>query len=178
MISNGLQTSTQHTGRLGKHTAAAIDRLKDGKPGDYVTLAEMNDAVGRDCSSHGPGRQNVDTAIRHVESMYNAVWRWDVTAKRWNCLDAAQRGELIRRDNKTTTRRVKRTVRIGAGTDRTQLDDDQRRDLDIDVTIAGMMAMAGSGNFRKRAALVIENGAARLREPEPSKLLELMKEAK
>ena len=167
-----------HAGRMGPHTFAAVQRLKDGKPGDFIEIVEMNRIVGRDCSSNGNGRRNVDNAIRHVESMFNVVWRWDITAKRWNCLNASQRGILVRHDNKRTAKRVKRTVRIGAGTDRTQLDDVQRRDLDIDLTIAGMMALAGSGNFRKRAALAMENGTARLREPEPSRLLDLMKDGK
>lgn len=165
-------------GRLSPYTQNAINRMKDGAPGDTITLEQMTELVGRDCSFTGKGRPNVDSAIRHVEANHNIVWRWDRNVKAWRCLRPGDRVTHVDHENHITRRRMTRNLRIAVGTDRKGLTKDEQTQLNTVTAVAGLIAMASGGQFRKLVNEVAEKTPARLEPPATAKLVALMTEQK
>lgn len=160
-------------GVLGPHTFAAVQRLKDGKPGDSFTPEEMEQIIGKECGPQTPGYGNVYSAIKRVEAEYNVIWRWVSSEKAWRCLNDSERQTEVRGRIKRSARHARRTMRIGMGTDRSKLTPEQTAELNIDIARAGMIQLCGSASFRNRLIGTVTQNAA-LREPDPAKLVELM----
>ncbi len=160
-------------GQLGPHTARAIERMKTGKPGDEITLADMSDVVGRDCSTGGNGRGNVDTAIKRCEPDHAVVWRWQKDKQLWACLDDVGKSMDSQKKAVHIRRTARRSLRVAESVDRQKLTDDQRIQHDVNLAVTSMTYLVGQGHFRKKLAGQV--GTVPLKEPEPQKLIELMK---
>lgn len=73
-----------------RHTAAAVEVFKEGKPADTKTREEMAAIIGRDVDIGSLGYGNVMSAIRHVERLFGIVWRWDKSSQCFRCLNSSQ----------------------------------------------------------------------------------------
>ena len=161
-------------GKLGPHTALAIERLKKGEPGDTVQPYQMAEIIGRPCHHSDPGYGNVNTAIRHVEANHGIVWRWDRTLKAWRCLHDGEKSAVQRGELGSARRRARRALKVGATVDRDKLSTSDRLDHDVNMSTAGMVFLASHGRFRKHIEATITEGG-KLQEPNMVKLIELMK---
>ena len=159
-------------GQMGPHTARAIERLKTGKPGDTVTRDEMAQVIGRDCSNGSNGGGNVRTAIKRVLREYGIYWEWVKGIQAWRCQDddekvTAEEGKIRR-----SRRQAKGSLQIGVTIDSEKLTPERRRDHQLNQAAAGMGFLCQGGAFRKK---LTASGFAQLQEPDPTKLIELMK---
>jgi hypothetical protein len=162
---------------LSSYTAAAVQHMCKGKPGDKIPLEEMNKIVGRPCDSKSPGYRNVTYAIYYTEVNYNVTWRWFPEEKAWVCLDSKGRLKVLNRGSKRIHKFSKRMMRIAVGTDRSEMSPEERLELNIRTAQMGMESLLSSGGFHNKAQrLLSQDGRTRLRQIEPSKLLELMKD--
>ena len=131
-------------------TSAAIDKLKLGKPGDTITRDDMAKVVKESCELGTPGYGSVNTAIKHCETNYQIVWRWDRDLKAYKCLNNSESvrvgGQLMRR----ARTKAKRSLRVASSVDEKKLTDEERRDHSLNVLSAGLMVTAGSSSFQKR----------------------------
>lgn len=147
---------------LSYHTSKAIDKLKEGKPGDLITRAEMATIIDRDCSAGSLGYGNVNSAIRAVEREHRIVWRWSRDDKGWKCLDStscvAESASAIRR----ARRQGKRSLRVSAAVNVAELNDQDRIVHNVNVAIAGAVELFGSSSARKRLADTKEVAAPRI----------------
>ena len=165
-------TEKRIPGTLGIHTQRAIDRLKEGSPGNTLDRNQMEAIIGRKCGHTDLGYGNVCTAIRHVESNFGVVWRWCRAAKVWLCLDDSEvvgvAGVGIQRARRTAGR----AVRVGQCVDVTKLDETTRLNHAVNQVAASMMKTCGGGTFRNRLAKC--SGLDALQHPDPQKLITLM----
>jgi hypothetical protein len=159
-------------GVMGIHTQRAVDALKKGTPGDTYTRREMAEIIGRQCDPNSLGYGNVQSAIRHVETNDGIIWRWDRSDKCWKCLDDDERLQSVDHGIKRHRRGIKREIRVTQTIDPQNLTEDRKRDLELTQIQALMSSQALSGGFHKRLK---SNGDSQFREPEPTKLIELMK---
>lgn len=156
-------------GIRGPCTTQAVDRMKDGKPGDTITPVAMAEIIGRDCGSQTLGRGNVDSAIRIVEREYSIIWRWDRDQKHWLCLNDDQKSKISRNYVQQTRRRAKRGLIVLAATDPEALASNQRQEHDLTRAQLAAVVVMSSADFTKRLKAI-----ERPQEPNMPKLLELM----
>jgi len=159
-------------GAMGPHTVRAVERLKKGTPGDTATRDEMALVIGRECAPQTNGYGNVNSAIKHVERHYGIVWRWVTGNQHWLCLNDDERLDAADHGLKRHRRGIERELHVTGTIDPHNLTGERRRDLELTQAAAGMALLCASGGFRKRLAAT---GAARLQEPDATKLIELMK---
>jgi hypothetical protein len=155
------------------HTSRAVDALKEGKPGDLISRDKMASIIGRDVSDGTNGYGNVNSAIRHVEGQLGVVWRWDRSAKAWRCLNDVEKSEVSIDGVKRSRRVLGRSMRVAATVNEEALTEDQRKEHRLNCVVAGTMQLFGKPEFRKKLAAA--NGS--LVEPNPQKVIELMKRA-
>ena len=155
-------------GQMHYTTAKAIEVLKHGTPGQTITRAAMAEEIGRSCELGTNGYGNVNSAIRHVENHHGVVWRWDREAKAWRCLGAGECVTESETQIKGARKRAARSLRVAKAVDVAKLDDDQRRDHNLNVAVASMLTATGGGAFRKRLA-----EKPSLRQPDTGKVLAL-----
>mgnify|MGYP002642052879 CR=1 FL=1 len=160
-------------GVMGPHSARAVERLKAGQPGDLVTRDEMALVIGRGCKTHELGYGNVNTAIRHTERHAGIVWRWDREAQAWRCLSDQHKIKVERDYTKQSRAKARRGMIVGGTVDQSKLTDDERREHQLNLSATGMIYLCGGGAFRKRMAGA---GVGQLIQPEPDKLIALMKQ--
>ena len=102
------------------------------------------------CELGTPGYGSVNTAIKHCETNYQIVWRWDRDLQVYKCLNNSESvrvgGQLMRR----ARRKAKRSLRVASSVDEKKLTDEERRDHSLNVLSAGLMVTAGSSSFQKR----------------------------
>ena len=131
-------------------TSAAIDKLKLGKPGDTLDREAMAIAIKESCELGTPGYGSVNTAIKHCETNYQIVWRWDRDLKAYKCLNSSESvrigGQLMRR----ARTKAKRSLRVASSVDEKKLTNEERRDHSLNVLSAGLMVTAGSSSFQKK----------------------------
>ncbi len=159
-------------GVMGPHTHRAVEKLKTGRPGDLLTRDEMATVVGRDCAVGSLGYGNVNSAIRHVEKYHGICWRWDREAQAWRCLNDVEKTKVQRACNQSSRRAARRGIVVGTTVDTSLLDEGARQEHNLNMSAAGMIYLCGGGAFRKRMEKI---GVGQLREPDPAKLIEVMK---
>lgn len=159
-------------GKMVPHTARAIERLKKGQPGDTVTRDEMAQVIGRDCATGTLGYGNVCSAIRHVLREYGIAWEWAKDLQAWKYLNDDERVTATEGQIHRGRRRAKHGLQIALTVDSKNLTDERRQDHELNQAAAGMALLCASGAFRKRLKAT---GIAQLQEPDPAKLIELMK---
>jgi len=155
-------------GKLHYSTAKAVDFFKHGKPGESVTRQRLAEIIQRTCTPGSLGYGNVNSAIRHVEANFGIVWRWDTNRQAWVCLGPAECVGETKTQIRTAGRRIKRAVTVAKAVDVAALDDDTRREHNINVAISGMMLTAGSSSLRKQVAQKAE-----LAQPDTKRLAAL-----
>ena len=158
-------------GVMGPHTQRAVEKLRDGKPGDIIDRPAMTMIVGRECTPGALGYGNVSTAIKHVERHYAIVWRWIKSDKAWRCLTEEEKMTVEHGYTKQSRRCARRGMVVGQSIDVAQLSSDQKRVHSVNQSVAGMIYLCVGGAFRKKLKAV----ESTLREPEQEKLVELMK---
>ncbi len=164
-------------GKMGPYTARAIERLKDGKPGDRVTLHEMAGCMDRPCNPVGVpsegrlGFANVATAIHRVLVDHGPFWQWDRTERAWICQDNDGRMRETHRRHRHIGRRAKKNVRILVGADRSAMDTQQRQNHSVQQVIAGTLAVATSASARKK---LLTGDVTHFHDPPSAKLIALM----
>lgn len=157
-------------GQMCISTTMAVNHMKAGKPGDSVSRSQMAEIIGRRCECDTNGYGNVNSAINHVESQHGIVWRWSKSEQAWICLGDAAKVGVVGDGLKRARKVAKRSLRVGATVDQTNLDDTQRRDHGLNMASAAMVTMSSSTAFRKRLGEV-----SKPQEPDMQKLIELMK---
>jgi len=161
--------------QMGLYTAAAVKLLIDGKPGDFILLELMNQAVGRDCSSEGNGAGNVRTAIRHVHREKRILWMWQRDRKGWLCLDPGQTLSAAEGMMQYAHRRAKRGCQVISVVDAEQLTLDQKVRYQICKITTGTMALMSATGQRKRVSDYLALKDTQLQQPDPMRLLEAMR---
>ena len=151
-------------------TVKCIERLKQGKPNELISRDQMAGIIGRECSPGDPGYANVNSAINQVEKGYGIVWRWDKTAKAWRCLDDAGKIGVAKGGISRARKIATRSLRVSSCVNHETLSSDAKQAHNLNVAVAGMLAIAASGSFRKTLA---QEG--QLSQPNVMKLLSVMK---
>ncbi len=159
-------------GVMGPHTAKAAEHLKTGRPDDTITRAAMADVIGRSCDVHSNGYSNVNSAINHVEREHGVIWRWDKGQQAWKCLHDHEKVGDASGKIKRSRKLAKRAIQVAAHTDASNLDDDQRREHNLNTAQAGLLYLFGGGPFRRRLK---QTAIASMHEPDADKVIELMK---
>ncbi len=155
------------------HTSRAVDALKEGKPGDLISRDDMAKIIGRDCDSGSNGYGNVRSAADHVRATFGVVWNWDKSAQAWRCLNDIEKSELSISGVKKARRTIGKSLKVAALVNEDALSDDQKKEHRLNCVVAGTMQLFGKPEFRKK--LSAANGS--LVEPNPQKVIELMKRA-
>lgn len=132
------------------YTSRAIDRLKNGKPGDAISREEMSKQIGRGCEPRTNGYGNVCHAINHVESHFGVVWKWSRNEHAWICLDEAGKANEAKSRGDSGARRIRRGLRVAATVDRSKLSDADRGQFDRTVIQLEMSRMMTSAPMAKR----------------------------
>lgn len=155
-------------GKLHYSTAKAVDALKEGKEGDTFTREELATIIGRNCDIGSLGYGNVNSAIRHVESNHGIVWRWDTNRQAWLCLGPAECVKETRSTIRLARKRARRALTVAKAVDVARLDDDTRREHNLNVAVSGMLLGGSSSQFRRQLAL-----QPSISQPDTRKLLAL-----
>ena len=155
-------------------TSKAIDRFKTGSHGDLVTREQMQAVTGESCELGTNGYGHVNTAIKHVETTYGIVWRWDRNRQAWRCLDDAEKVHCSGQLNKAARRKVSRSLRVAASVDESTLDNDQHRDHQLNVVAASLALTSVSAPLRKR----LDKKGGALVGPDYEQLAELVRSQK
>jgi hypothetical protein len=157
-------------GKLCYGTQKAIERLKQGEVGDAITRNEMSRIIERPCDTGTKGYGNVQSAIKHVESNFQIVWRWDKGRQAWVRLNDSQCVGESRGLLHAARRRTKRSVNVAKAVAVAKLTEDERRQHSINLAVSGMVLGGTSSHFRKKLS-----DHQSLSEPDTQKLLGLFK---
>jgi hypothetical protein len=165
-------------GQMRQETTKAIERFKQGKPGDIISLAEMAGVLGVQLTGEGrlPGNSHawVRTAIKRIKRDYRIWWKWDRNGRCWRCL---QEEEKVREQS--------HRVRLHRGRFREEAKDSVSIKTDtLDVTLRHehlanqtMILMAHQvTSSPMRRALASSGKLESLTQPTLPKLIELMSE--
>ncbi len=155
-------------GKLHYSTSKAVDAMKAGKEGDTFTRLQMAEITGRSCEIGSLGYGNVNSAIRHVESNHGIVWRWDTNRQAWLCLGPSECVKETCSTIRQARKRARRALTVAKAVDVARLDDDTRREHNLNVAVSGMLLGGSSSQFRKRLAL-----QPSISQPDTGKLLAL-----
>lgn len=136
--------------RMSKATQRAVERLKEGTPGNTLNREEMAAIIGEPCGMGTAGYRHVRSAIAHVRKNQFMVWSWSRADTAWKCLDDAESVESAGSYNRQAARRAKVSVETATCIDVGNLNDDQRRDYQLQTTIASLIVAASAHRFRKR----------------------------
>lgn len=161
-------------GVYAANTAAAMERLETGQPGDTVTEAEMGRIIGEPCGAMTTGYGVITRAIRYVLRDRNVYWQRDRTIPGWRCLTPDQRVDFVKHHG---TKRVRRLAKknlgiLSAPTD--GLSEEQKRDQQILQVTQAMIFGATRAEFRKQLIGRVADWG-KLREPTAPQLIDLMK---
>lgn len=169
-----LHNGQSFIGQMGPWTQAAIGMMRDGKPGDFIKLMDMNAAVGRDCSTTGRGRQNVHSAICHVLNRYGLVWKWDRNLKGWFCLQSVQIVSEEHRSLRRATKAARTGLKKAAVVKLEELDQESLVQHQSNRAQLAMAELAGGAPFRRRLTemdAMVRNG---LNQPNADAVIKLM----
>ena len=155
-------------GKLHYSTSKAVDAMKAGREGDTFTRLEMAEIIGRNCEVGSLGYGNVNSAIRHVESNHGIVWRWDTNRQAWVCLGPGECVKETRSTIRQARKRARRALTVAKAVDVARLDDDTRREHNLNVAVSGMLLGGSSSQFRRQLAL-----QPSISQPDTRKLLAL-----
>lgn len=97
-------------GRLGVTSAALVELLRKGKPGDMLTDEQLTAACGKPTQTGGDGYQSLQRAIQHVRSNHSLVWQRIPKANAIRCLNADETVVAVGSDLKSIRRKTRRTV--------------------------------------------------------------------
>lgn len=156
---------------MSVHTSRAVERLKDGKPGDTVSLEKMEEIVGRPCGNYTAGRGNVQSAIRHVLRHHNVAWEWDRSIKGWRCLTSIDKLEVIPAKMKRARSHLRRGMAIINTADFNDLTAEQQRILRTHSVHAGTLLLFSN----PKAIQKLEQAGFEIKRPDTQRLIELMK---
>ena len=163
----------QPNGACALATVKAIDRLRQGKPDDSLSRDQMAEVIGISCGPGTRGYANVRTAIYQVERNHHIVWRWRRHRQAWVYLSSQDAVEEERRHLLRGHKETKRSVVVSLSVDASQLNDEMKRDHQINQAQAGMAHLCTGLAFKKRLAATPEIG--KLREPDVVGLIEFMR---
>lgn len=151
-------------------TSKAIEAMKDGTPGDTITLAEMEKVTSERCESGTRGRSHVDSAKRHVLRTYGVYWQWSREEQGWVCCDSSQKIDAVQQFEKTITKKAKRNLLILSTVDDTELDAGAKRQKQLSEIMNSMTISLSSKKLRKQ----LTEEDRRLIEPDYDQLKKLV----
>jgi hypothetical protein len=107
-----------------------LRKLKDGKPGDVLTDAELTELCGFDTSpSGGKGYSNLHTAQDRCRREYGLNWQREIGMGSIRCLQSKETKDRLRDHGIRRVRRQARRMRIEALTVKPgDLTDEERRE--------------------------------------------------
>ena len=165
------QPKPAHVPAMSPCTRLAIQRLRDGKPGDLITRGQMTEITGKSCESGTAGDGNIRSAIKHVEGQYSVVWRWSRADQAWRCLDDAEKtttaGDYVSR----ARRQVRRGGRVAATVDESKLTPEQLAEHRLRSATIGTVLLFTDKRTQKRVEQAASGG--RLVEPTADSLARL-----
>ncbi len=156
---------------MSVHTSRAIDALKDGKPGDVVSLERMEEIVGRPCGNYTAGRGNVGSAIKHVLRRFKAAWEWDRNAKGWRCLSSADKLEVMPRRVRRARGQLRNGLMVISTANMDELTAEQQKVLRAQSVHAGTLLLFSN----PKAIEKLEKAGFEIKKPDMRKVIELMK---
>ena len=137
-------------GSMRRATVKLIERMKDGKPGDELTDAELEEAceypTGVDCK----GYSYLQTAIRYCLREFGVPWRRVVGEDRIRCPLHTERTPMSVGERKRINRRAKRNMLLLGSVDRATLSTDQQHEHLVETAVSGTLAQASSSKTVKR----------------------------
>lgn len=152
-------------------TSRAVDAMKDGKAGDAISLARMEEVVGRPCGSQTLGRANVVSAIRHVLRVHRVAWEWDRSAKGWRCLSSIDKLEVMPTKMKRARSQIRRGLAIISTANYEELSAEQQKTLKTHAVHAKTVLLFSTPRSMKK----LQDAGFEIRKPNMHKMLELMK---
>jgi hypothetical protein len=140
-------------------TARAIEKLKDGKPGDEFTVPQMEEITGENCGQNTRGRNHVCSAINHVLTQHQIHWSWSRDDKVWRCCTHEDSLGIVDNRNKSIGRRARKSLRMLASVDEKELNEEERREKRLSELQNSLAITSISAPLRKRlskAKVVVE----------------------
>lgn len=157
---------------MSVHTSRAIDALKEGKPGDVISLGRMEQIIERQCGAGMPGYGNVRSAIDNVRSNFGIVWEWDRSSRGWRCLSDSEKPDAAKHRTKKARKQIRRSLAILAATNQANLTADQRQQVAAQTIQLGTVLLFSSDRALKK----LQTSGIELRKISVSdKVLDLMK---
>jgi len=147
-------------GGMRRATVLLIERLKQGKPGDSLTDAELTALCGKDTRAvcqdgtrkAGDGYGYLQTAMRHCLREYGILWRRVVGEGRVECIPNEAKVEVANAVRRHMHRQSKYAMRVLGSVDTAALNHDQRREHLIATAIQGTLLQASAPTTVKRLA--------------------------
>ena len=138
-------------------TSKAIDRLKEGKPGDLVSRDEMEAVIGRKCDAESLGYGNVQSAIRYVERTAGIVWRWDKESQAWRCLTPSQAAADAGLSLKRSGRWAKKSQLTASTIKVEELQEEERLAYRATCVQAELVRLTVTGAINKRLSALAQD---------------------
>ena len=152
-------TKTFHLAKMSAYTSRAIDRMKNGQHGDAISPDEMAEIIGRKCRSNEPGYASVASAIRHVESNYGVVWRWNKGEQVWRCLNDAEKVACTGGYLHDARRKIRRGGRVSRTVDEAKLSAEELVEHRLRVATIGTVLLFTDPRTAKKLADGAKRGA-------------------
>jgi hypothetical protein len=151
-------------------TAKLIEKIKDGKPGDVLSDADLTAACGRPTEPEGSGYANLMSAISYVRRMHGVVWERVRAERCIKCLNpkeilstADASAGKIRRESMKSVQKL-RTIVLD------NLEESERPAVLSRMAQHGTLAQFAKADSRKK--FEAGNVSAAI---SPAKMLELLK---
>ncbi|NIA15166.1 MAG: hypothetical protein GWP08_13925 [Nitrospiraceae bacterium] len=163
--------SITHVPGVSPATAALIDALKTGTPGNVLTDEQLRDIARRDTAPGGKGYASLQSAIRHCERNHGVVWKRRPGAACIECLSDPQKLDLADRHRRHVHKTANRAVRQLATVDTNGLPEADRSKFNVHFAQLSTLAAFSSTGTRKK--LEVRKAS---READMSKMLEAFRE--
>jgi hypothetical protein len=121
-------------------TRRILDRLKDGKRGDWISREDMAELAGTDCwPSSSRGSRYVTSAIKICLAEHNVLWLRNKDTERYECASQDQALKAAS-DHTAKARRQSRICLNKLATVRTnEMNAEQRTTHSLQAMLAGMI---------------------------------------
>lgn len=110
--------------RVSANKLKVVERIKNGKPGDFISYAELSDLIGVS-AQEGSGYQSTYRARQYVIREFGVVWHPSYDHKGLKCLTPKEITILGEKDRKKINRAAGKGLRRLNTVDHTKLPQDQ-----------------------------------------------------
>lgn len=141
-----------------RETAAIIERIKTGRPGDIITDEELTKLIGKPTRPGGKGYGNLMSAIGRCIREYRILWQRIREGGCIECVSNSGKVLVAKAKRKQMYRKAKQSLVVTASIDLDGLSDDEKRRCLVESATAGtVIMMTKNATFKKLEARNVNN---------------------